>query len=427
MVKELGIALLGAGTVGAAVARELDVHADRLAQRSGGPLVLRRLAERDPARIRTLQLDGVTVGGDAEAAVAAPDVDIVIELLGGLHPATGLLETALGRGLAVVTANKAVIATTGRRLAAAVRPGSGGLAFEAAVGAAMPVLAMLRDSLQGDEVQRITAVINGTTNHVLRRLEEGDGFDRAVADAQERGYAEADPSADLDGHDAAQKLCILAWFAMGADVTPDQVQRRGIRGIEPADLGAAVRLGSVVRLVARAERSAAGLELTVQPTLVPRPGHPLGDLEGADNAVLVESDLAGRLLVHGRGAGADAAASAVLSDLVVVARARRKGRVAPLPPAAPVPVLDAEASMTGAWLRLHLADGRSGAAGDARRALEQVGVTVERTTAGAGEGEMAVLTGPASRAALARAMEALRAVGAPASVVQAMDRLEPLA
>ena len=427
MAKELGIALLGAGTVGATVARELDVHAERLAQRSGGPLVLRRLAERDPARIRALRLDGVTVGDDAEAAVTAPDVDIVVELLGGIEPATGLLETALGRGLAAVTANKAVIATSGRRLAAAVRPGSGGLAFEAAVGAAMPVLAMLRDSLQGDEVRSITAVINGTTNHILRRLEEGDGFDRAVAEAQEKGYAEADPSNDLDGHDAAQKLCILAWFAMGADVAPDRVQRRGIRGIEAGDLRAAGGLGAAVRLVARAERSAAGLELTVQPTLVPRPGHPLGGLEGADNAVLVESDLAGRLLLRGRGAGAGAAASAVLSDLVAVARAHREGRVVPLPPAAPVSLLDAEASRSGAWLRLRLTGGGGGAAGDARRTLEQAGVTVESITAGVEEGELSVLIAPTSRAALAHALEALHAVGAPASVAQAMDRLEPLA
>ncbi|MGD1034098.1 MAG: homoserine dehydrogenase [Candidatus Dormibacteria bacterium] len=427
MATELGIALLGAGTVGAAVARELDVHADRLAHRSGGPLVLRRLAERDPARVRALRLDGVTVGDDAEAAVTDPDVDIVVELLGGLDPAAGLLETALGRGLAAVTANKAVIATTGRRLAAAVRPGSGGLAFEAAVGAAMPVLAMLRDSLQGDEVHSVTAVINGTTNHILRRLEAGDSFDRAVAEAQEKGYAEADPSADLDGHDAAQKLCILAWFAMGADVTPDQVQRRGIRGIEPEDLRAAGGLGAVVRLVARAERSTTGLELTVQPTLVPHPGHPFGDLEGADNAVLVESDLAGRLLLRGRGAGAAAAASAVLSDLVVVARARREGRIVPLPAAVPVRVRDAASSTSGAWLRFRLAEVGVGTAGDARRVLEQAGVTVERTAEGVAEGEIMVLTGPTSRSTLARALGALGAAGAPASAVQAMDRLEPLA
>ena len=291
MATELGIALLGAGTVGATVARELEVHADRLAARSGGPLVLRRVAEREPCRARELAARGVTIDADAAAAVAAADVDIVVELLGGLEPAGTLLDTALQRGLGVVTANKAVIATAGHRLVAAVRPASGGLAFEAAVGAAIPVLAVLRDSLRGDEVRRITAVINGTTNHILGRLEAGDDFDRAVADAQERGYAEANPTSDLDGLDAAQKLCILAWFAMGAEVRPEQVERRGIRDIDRSDVAAAARLGSVIRLVARAERSEGGLALSVQPTLVPRSGHPLSDLEGADNAVVVESDL----------------------------------------------------------------------------------------------------------------------------------------
>src|SRR5487761_1638964 len=332
MATPLGIALLGAGTVGAAVARELRDHADRLAERSGGPLVLRRIAERDPARAGGLQLQGVEVGDDAALAVASADVDIVVELLGGMEPAGSLLQAAMQRGQGAVTASKAVIATAGRRLAASVRPGSGGLAFEAAVGAAMPILAMLRDSLQGDEVASITAVINGTTNHILGRLEAGDGFEEAGVDAQARGFAEkVDPSADLDGHDAAQKLCILAWFAMGADVVPEQVQRRGIRRVDADAVRAARRLGSAVRLVATARRSAEGLSLTVQPTLVPSPGHPLGDLDGADNAVLVESDLAGRLLLRGRGAGGDAAASAVLSDIVAVARARREGRRLPRP------------------------------------------------------------------------------------------------
>src|ERR1039458_1544680 len=244
MATELGIAPLGPPTPGAPVRP--------------------RVAEREPCRARELAARGVTIDADAAAAVAAADVDIVVELLGGLEPAGTLLDTALQRGLGVVTANKAVIATAGHRLVAAVRPASGGLAFEAAVGAAIPVLAVLRDSLRGDEVRRITAVINGTTNHILGRLEAGDDFDRAVADAQERGYAEANPTNDLDGHDAAQKLCILAWFAMGAEVRPEQVQRRGIRDIDPADVVAAARLGSVIRLVARAERSGAGLALSVQ-------------------------------------------------------------------------------------------------------------------------------------------------------------------
>ena len=422
MATELGIALLGAGTVGATVARELEVHADRLAARSGGPLVLRRVAERDPGRARQLAARGVTVDAEAAAAVAAPDGDIVVELLGGLEPAGTLLDAALQRGLGIVTANKAVIATAGHRLVEAVQPASGGLAFEAAVGAAIPVLAVLRDSLRGDEVRRITAVINGTTNHILGRLEAGDDFDRAVADAQERGYAEANPTNDLDGHDAAQKLCILAWFAMGAEVHPDQVQRRGIRDIDPADIVAAARLGSVVRLVARVERSGAGLALSVQPTLVPRSGHPLSDLEGADNAIVVESDLAGRLVLRGRGAGAEAAASAVLSDIVAVARARRAGREVPQPPAAPVPIQDGEVSETAAWLRVRV-DGRPDASAVVVEALARGGVVVEQIGPGGSGVELVVLTRSATRAALDRSLTALEALGVPVKVVQHLDRL----
>jgi homoserine dehydrogenase len=419
MATELGIALLGAGTVGAAVARELDEHADRLAERSGGPLVLRRVAERDPRRLAALRTGAAALDGDAAVSVAAPDVDIVVELLGGMEPAAGLLAASLGRGLGAVTANKAVIATHGRRLSAGVHPGSGGLAFEAAVGAAIPVLGVLRDSLQGDEVRSVTAVINGTTNHILRRLEAGDDFDRAVADAQERGFAEADPSNDLDGHDPAQKLCILAWFAMGAEVTPDQVERRGIRGIDAADLRAAGDIGSVIRLVARAERAEGGLRLTVQPTLLPGSGHALADLEGADNAVLVESDLAGRLLLRGRGAGADAAASAVLSDLVAVARARRAGGAVSLPPAVPRSVDDRGLSAGGSWIRVQVADGHTPA--DVTGTVERGGVAVERVILGDADGRLAVLTGPGTRAALAKALEALEGT---ASVIQVMDRLE---
>ena len=424
MATPLGIALLGAGTVGAAVARELRDHADRLAERSGGPLVLRRIAERDPARAGGLQLQGVEVGDDAALAVASADVDIVVELLGGMEPAGSLLQAAMQRGQGAVTANKAVIATAGRRLAASVRPGSGGLAFEAAVGAAMPILAMLRDSLQGDEVASITAVINGTTNHILGRLEAGDGFEEAVVDAQARGFAEkVDPSADLDGHDAAQKLCILAWFAMGADVVPEQVQRRGIRRVDADAVRAARRLGSAVRLVATARRSAEGLSLTVQPTLVPSPGHPLGDLDGADNAVLVESDLAGRLLLRGRGAGGDAAASAVLSDIVAVARARREGRRVPLPPAAPVHVLDGEAAETAAWLRLRVG-GSADAPEIVAQMLEDRGVPVDQMGPGGAKGELNVFTGPAPRAVIDRALETLETLPVVEAVAPPLDRLE---
>jgi homoserine dehydrogenase len=422
MAIPLGIALLGAGTVGSAVARELTAHADLLSQRSGGPLVLRCVADRDPERLRAHLLSGVTLVDDANLALSRRDVDIVVEVMGGLEPAGSVLRAAVQSGLGTVTANKAVIARAGPELAALVRPASGGLAFEAAVGAAIPVLAMLRDSLRGDTVQRITAVINGTTNYVLERLRGGESLDDAVAEAQRQGYAEADPSADLNGDDAAAKLCILAWFGLGVAVTPDQVDRRGIRGLGPADAAAAAQLGLSLRLVARAEPAPGGLGLSVQPTLVPASGHPLGSVEEADNVVVVDADLAGRLILRGRGAGADAAASAVVSDIVAVARARREGRSLPLPPAAPARILDPREAETASALRLRVR-GRGDVPAIVTRMFEEHGIPVERVSPGGGRGELLVLLGTAARDTLAGAMEALRALPAVEAVEQTLDRL----
>ncbi len=420
MATPLGIALLGAGTVGSAVARELTVHADMLAERSGGPLLLRCVADRDPGRLRPFLLTGVALVDDGALAISRRGVDIAVELIGGLEPAGTLIHQAVESGLGTVTANKAVIARAGQELAALVRPGSGGLAFEAAVGAAMPVLAVLRNSLRADTVQSITAVINGTTNYILERLRGGESLDDAVAEAQRRGYAESDPSADLDGHDAAAKLCILAWFGLGVAVHPDEVDRRGIRDLGPADAAAAAKLGLALRLVARAELTPGGLGLSVRPAMVPASDHPLGVVAGADNVVIVETDLAGELVLRGRGAGADAAASAVLSDIVAVARARREGRNVPLPSAIPARILDPREAETASALRLRV---RAGAdvPGIVTRMFEDRGIPVERVIAG--DAELLVLTGPAARDTFDGALEALRALTAVKAVAQTLDRL----
>jgi homoserine dehydrogenase len=422
MSSALGIALLGAGTVGAAVAHGLVGRADRLAARSGGPLALRCVAERDPQRLAGLPLDGVAVLPDAAAALEVPGVEIAVEVLGGMEPAGSLLTEALRRGMGVVTANKAVLATRGRSLAAMVRPGSGGLAFEAAVGAAIPVLGALRDALGGVEVHCVRAVINGTTNDVLGRLEAGESFAEAVAAAQSSGFAEADPSADIDGHDAAQKLCILAWLGLGAEVVPDQVERRGIRGIDRADTEAAAALGCAIRLVARAERLEDGLALSVQPTLLPR-AHPLARCRGAENLVVLWTDVAGPIALGGLGAGAGPAASAVLGDIVQVARARREGRALTLPAAAPVHVLDSEEVETAAWVRLRAGEDRETPAIVAQM-LEDRGVAVESVGAAPGSPDLLVSTAPAPRAVLRRALETLDTVPVVGSVEQVLDRLE---
>ncbi len=422
MSSALGIALLGAGTVGAAVARELVEHADRLAARSGGPLTLRCIAERDPERVAGLPMSGVSLVPDAAQALEIPGVEIVVEVLGGMEPAGALIATALQRGLGVVTANKALLASRGRALAAMVQPGSGGLAFEAAVGAAIPILGLLRDSLGGDAIHCVRAVINGTTNFVLGRLEAGESLAEAISAAQRNGFAEADASADIDGHDAAQKLCILAWFALGAEVTPEQVERRGIRGIEPADTGAAAALGYAIRLVARAERVEEGLILSVQPTLLPRT-HVLARCRGPENAVVLWTDVGGPIALGGLGAGAGAAASAVLGDIVQVARARREGRRLPLPPARPTRVLDSEEAETTAWVRLRASGDREAPAIVAQM-LEDRGVAVEGVGATPGSPDLLVSTGPAPRAVLQRALETLDTVPVVESVEQVLDRLE---
>ncbi len=325
------VAVLGCGTVGAAVVRLLVAEADEIAGRSGVRLELVAVAVADLGRPRQGVPPGLLTTG-AAALVTDPGIDIVVELIGGLEPAHDLVTAALASGKAVVTANKALIAAHGAALADAAAAAGVDLLYEAAVAGAVPIVRPLRESLAGERVRRVTGIVNGTTNFILSVMGEGDvTYEAALAEAQHLGYAERDPSADVDGHDAAAKAAILASLAFRCAVVDADVTRQGIGGIPAEDVASARRMGFVVKLLAVAELAGDGrLSVRVHPALV-RDDHPLAAVRGAFNAVFVEGDWCGELMLYGRGAGGVPTASAVLGDVIDAALNRQQGAAAPAP------------------------------------------------------------------------------------------------
>ncbi len=325
----LTVALLGGGTVGSQVARLLHESADDLAARAGAPLELVGVAVRDTSRARD-GIDPALITGDAEA-LARSGADVVVELLGGIEPARTLVLAAMESGSSVVTANKALLAQDGATLHAAAEKHGVDLYYEASVAGAIPLLRPLRESLAGDKVTRVLGIVNGTTNFILSQMDEnGADYADALAEAQALGYAEADPSADVGGHDAAAKAAILAGLAFHTRVTIDDVHVQGIEGVTAADVAAAREMGFVVKLLAVAELTSdeRGVVVRVHPAMVPR-SHPLASVRDAFNAVFVEADAAGQVMFYGRGAGGTPTASAVLGDIVAVARNRTSGSRGP--------------------------------------------------------------------------------------------------
>ena len=333
--RPLKVALLGCGTVGSEVARLLVEQAGDLRARVGRPLELVGIAVRRPNRERP-GLDPALFTTDAHALVTRPDVDLVVEVIGGLEPARALVLAALANGASVVTANKALLAADGATLYAAAEEHAVDLYFEAAVAGAIPIIRPLRESLVGDEITAVTGIVNGTTNFILDKMDtEGAGFAETLALAQELGYAEADPTADVEGFDAAAKAAILASLAFHTRVTGADVYREGITDVSASDIASAREIGCVVKLVAlcqlsdeAADGSGRSVSVRVHPAMIPRT-HPLAAVGGAYNAVFVESRSAGRLMFYGPGAGGSPTASAVLGDLVTVARNRVRGAVGP--------------------------------------------------------------------------------------------------
>ena len=316
----LRIALLGCGTVGAEVVRLLHTSADDLAARVGAPLEIAGIAVRRLNKRRDLPVDDSLFTLDAAGLVARDDVDLVVEVIGGIEPARALMVAALLAGKGVVTANKALLAEDGASLHEAARVGGADLYYEASVAGAIPLLRPLRESLAGDHISRLIGIVNGTTNYVLTRMDEtGAGFSEALDEASALGYAEADPSADIDGFDAAAKAAILASLAFHTRITAADVHREGIAEVTSADVTSAKAMGCVVKLLAIAEKDGDAVSVRVHPAMIPR-SHPLGSVREAYNAVFVQAHSAGQLMFYGRGAGGGPTASAVLGDLVAVAR-----------------------------------------------------------------------------------------------------------
>lgn len=323
--RPLRVALLGCGSVGSQVVRLLQEQADDLAARIGTPVELAGVAVRRRDAKREVDVPDHLLTTDA-AALVASGVDVVIEVIGGIEPARSLILSALEHGASVVTANKALLAEDGATLFAAADKAARDLYFEAAVAGAIPILRPLRESLAGDRVRRVLGIVNGTTNFILDKMDStGAGFSEALEEAQALGYAEADPTADVEGFDAAAKAAILASLAFHTRVVASDVHREGIAEVSAADVASARDMGCVVKLLAICDLvegpDGPAVSARVHPAMIPR-SHPLASVREAYNAVFVESEAAGQLMFYGPGAGGAPTASAVLGDLVSVARNR---------------------------------------------------------------------------------------------------------
>jgi len=322
----IGIGLLGLGTVGAGVAEILQTPQGR--HPLVADLALTRVAVRDLNRARPVNLPAGIVCTDPLAVVNDPAVDIVVEVMGGLEPARSLILAAIAAGKPVVTANKAVIARYGEEIAEAAARSGVYVLIEAAVGGGIPIIEPLKQSLGGNRIQRVSGIINGTTNYILSRMaDEGAAYDDVLADAQRLGYAEADPAADVEGGDAADKIAILTGLAFGGSIERTAIPTQGINNLDARDVNYAAQLGYVVKLVAKAQyqgldaQGCVQLDVRVSPTLLPKE-HPLAGVHGVNNAILVEGDPVGRVMFYGPGAGAGPTASAVVADILNIAGIR---------------------------------------------------------------------------------------------------------
>jgi homoserine dehydrogenase len=320
-LKTISIGMLGCGVVGSQVARLLQSDEQELSERSGALLVLKKIGVRSNAAREGINPSMITT--DLNSIVSDPEINIVIEVMGGIEPARTLILEAIKNKKSVITANKALLATHGHELFNAADAAKVDLYYEAAVAGAIPIIRSMRESLAGDQITRVMGIVNGTTNYILTKMhEEGRAFDDVLKEAQALGYAEADPTADIEGHDAAAKAALLASLAFHSTVTIDEVYCEGISAITIDDVNAAKAMGSVIKLLAIAELTVKDeISVRVHPVMLPS-SHPLASVRNAFNAVYVESEAAGQLMFYGRGAGGAPTASAILGDLVAVTRHR---------------------------------------------------------------------------------------------------------
>src|ERR1700756_4796466 len=426
----LKVALLGCGVVGTQVARLLPERADDLALRVGARLELAGIAVRRVAHRRAEGIDRSLLTADPYALATRPDVDIVVEVIGGIEPARSLLLAALKGGKPVVTANKALLAENGAEIYGAAREYGADLYYEASVAGAIPILRPLRESLAGDTVHRVLGIVNGTTNFILDRMDSsGADFGDSLEEAQALGYAEADPTADVEGFDAAAKAAILAGLAFHTRVTAADVYREGITEVTAADIASAKALGRTVKLLAICERSPGGVAVRVHPAMIPR-SHPLAAVGGAYNAVFVEAQSAGQVMLYGAGAGGTPTAGAVLGDVVAVARNRLAGTRGPeLSTYAELPVLPMGDTLTRYHVSLDVED-RPGVLAPVAEVYARHGVSIQqvRQASRGNEAELVIVTHEARDAALAATisdLQSLPIVRAVASVMRVEGEGDP--
>ncbi|MFJ2827410.1 homoserine dehydrogenase [Streptomyces sp. NPDC087263] len=414
--RPLKVALLGCGVVGSEVARIMTTHADDLAARIGAPVELAGVAVRRPAKVRE-GIDPGLITTDATALVKRGDIDVVVEVIGGIEPARTLITTAFEHGASVVSANKALLAQDGAALHAAAQEQGKDLYYEAAVAGAIPLIRPLRESLAGDKINRVMGIVNGTTNFILDKMDStGAGYQEALDEATALGYAEADPTADVEGFDAAAKAAILAGISFHTRVRLDDVYREGMTEVTASDFASSKAMGCTIKLLAICERAADGASVTarVHPAMIPL-SHPLASVRGAYNAVFVESDAAGQLMFYGPGAGGAPTASAVLGDLVAVCRNKLSGATGPGASAyAQLPVSPMGEVVTRYHISLDVAD-KPGVLAQVATVFAEHGVSIDTVRQqsrqdGGGEASLVVVTHRASDASLNGTVEALRSL-----------------
>jgi homoserine dehydrogenase len=422
-MKTLKVALLGCGSVGSEVARLLLEQSDELANRVGARVELGGIAVRRINHPRAGELDPALFTADAMGLATGPDIDIVVEVIGGIEPARSVMVAAMKAGKSVVTANKALLAEYGSEVHGASQEYGVDLYYEAAVAGGIPLLRPLRESLAGDRVRRVLGIVNGTTNFIMDRMDSAAAdFAETLEEAQALGYAEADPTADVEGFDAAAKAAILAGLAFHTEVTAADVYREGITEVTSADIASARELGRVVKLLAICERTDRGVSVRVHPAMIPR-SHPLASVGGAYNAVFVHAESAGSLMFYGAGAGGTPTASAVLGDIVAVARNRLAGSLGPaLTTYAGLPVLPMGDTLTRYHVSLDVAD-RPGVLATVAEAFARHGVSIRavRQEGRGDEAQLVLVTHEARDADLSatvRELESLPSVRAVVSVMR---------
>ena len=409
-MKTLKVGMLGAGVVGSQIARLLIANKSDLASRAGANLELISIAVKD-SKLKRDGIPAALLTNDAKSIVNDPQIDLVIEVIGGIDPAKDLILTALNNGKSVVTANKALLAKHGAELYAAADKANVDLYYEAAVAGAIPILRPLRESLVGDHVIRVMGIVNGTTNYILTKMDEnGAAFADALKEAQVLGFAESDPTADIEGFDAAAKAAILAGLAFHSRVTDNDVYREGISKITAADVKVAKAMEMVIKLLAIAELTPEGaVSVRVHPALISR-SHPLASVRESFNAVFVEAESAGQMMFYGKGAGGEPTASAVLGDLVAVARHRVTGGIGPKESDyADLKIAQIGQTKTRYLIRLNVAD-KPGVLESVAHvfASHQVSIQTVRQTGAGDKAELIVMTHSSNESSLSATVKDLK-------------------